>query len=384
MVMAKAGRRQSARPGSALWLAVLAGAIVLASPLGAQQAYPTYLTILKTEYVSARAGGSQILRMKLNVAKEIPVGTKILLELEDQGDTLEDTRTVFELRDRNRTGITFDWKFRKPVAPGTYQVTVSIPMQVDPDFVGPRIRQSKQVKDAFKEMAKTFPPGREPWIVMYFQPKDHVKIGTKAEWAALRKRVCDFYDGAVGALVRSKKSFDKTMDDVLAEKKYVRRGQLVVAQVADWLQEWQLDHAKIQRRILEMPLDNRAIHQQSLEAHRLLMEVGYMVAKDAMKKVTALEAKYSLEEKIRTRPDEKEKKDSELYGFFSTGNWRGKTDREALNSHLDQIFAQVCPQPEKPPADKPPADKPPADKPPAEKPPAEKPPADKPPATRRR
>lgn len=294
-----------------------------------EPAFPPYIDLVRSEYLPAKdAKGKQRLRLRLTLTDSVPVGSRINFELQYTGLTVEET--VFELKNRRRKGIVFEWRPKKPLAPEKFALFTLLRLE----------EQTLEVQKAIRARPKAFPLDRNPWALYFFEDEDLIDVGTEEEKEAFKGKICATYDGLIAELGANNDEAVETYEDVLSGKKFARRNSVDTKALNAFARKWQLKQSVTQKKILLMPDTHTAIHQKSLTAHQNLARLGLMVSRRIVKLEKQIETKFGVT--IQVVPQGK--KDEDLRYFQSS--WRYSTTKKALINMVEKIYQLTCPEEE--------------------------------------
>jgi hypothetical protein len=179
-------------------------------------AYKPYMELVSSQYVAAAAGGKQTLKLKLDFSSDLPIGTKIQMDLVHNGLPLFGETVFFVLKTAKRKGVIYDWLPKNTLGVDDYYLRVQV------DLLDQESKVSKEFKTPQK--MKIFPPKANPLVWLYGQEKYAIKVGTEAERKAQEDQMCTVYDSFINELIANANDFKSTLDDVKEGKKYSTGG----------------------------------------------------------------------------------------------------------------------------------------------------------------
>lgn len=266
--------------------------------------FPPYLRIVGSEYVPPdRAGGSQLVRLKFDLSPEVPVKTKIYLELLYNG--LPEETALFELKTDVRKGLTFDWRSKKALGVGEYTLFSSIPLD----------QQPPGVLELLRKRTEALPFRYEPWAWTYSEENESILVGTPEEAARQKAQALQFYRQGIVELTKNQTELLELLDAVREGKKF-KKGDLVDEQaLAVAIKNWCKKQALTQKSIKDFILEKPALWSSTMLAHYHLEGLGRMVSKRAWKLQEDLAGELALEPFTLER-DPKDKSD-EVLKYYS-------------------------------------------------------------------
>ena len=297
-------------------------------------AYKPYLELVSYEYAAAPKGGKQSLKLKLNFSADLPLGTKIQMDLVHNGLPLIGETIFFDFKTAKRKGFIYEWTPKKTLGVDNYYLRVQVDL----------LNQVAKVRKEFATKAKIFPPKANPLVWLYGQEQYAIKVGTEEERKAQEDIMCTVYDGFINELVSNWNDFKGTLDGVREGKKYSNSGVVDRKGLEAYIKKWRRQQGTTQKAILiDFPTNRPAVHSKTLTAHANLLRLGRMVSKRSVSHQRAVEKELRLQA-INPRLDTKNKADAVLR-FFDAG-FRFKVSKEGLNRTMDNIYRLVCPEPE--------------------------------------
>ena len=172
-------------------------------------AYKPYLELVSYEYAAAPKGGKQSLKLKLNFSADLPLGTKIQMDLVHNGLPLIGETIFFDFKTAKRKGFIYEWTPKKTLGVDNYYLRVQVDL----------LNQVAKVRKEFATKAKIFPPKANPLVWLYGQEQYAIKVGTDAELQAQQEmmlaRMLRFGGGDIEVEVRG---HDLDQADKLAER----------------------------------------------------------------------------------------------------------------------------------------------------------------------
>jgi hypothetical protein len=297
-------------------------------------AYRPYLELVGSEYAAAPKGGKQTLKLKLNFSADLPLGTKIQMDLVHNGLPLIGETIFFDFKTAKRKGFIYEWTPKKNLGVDNYYLRVQVDL----------LSQVAKVRREFATKAKIFPPKANPLVWLYGQEKYAIKVGTEAELQAQQERMCTVYDDFINELAGNWNDLKKSLDGVREGKKFSNAGAVDRKALENFIREWRRKQGTTQKGILrDFPEKWPAVHSKSLTAHANLLRLGRMVSKRSVGYQHDLEKELQLE-RINPRLNPRDKEDAVLQ-FFDYG-YRYKVSKDSLNRTMDNIYRLVCPEEE--------------------------------------
>lgn len=296
--------------------------------------YKPYIEFVSSEYVAAAKGGKQTLKLKLNFSSDLPLGTKIQMDLVHNGLPLIGETIFYTLKTSKRKGVIYGWVPKKALGVDNYYLRVQIDLE----------EQTGAVGKAFKGKTKIFPPKANPLVWLYGQEDYAIKVGTEEEREAQANLMCTVYDDFINELVGHWNDFKSTLDAVKEGKKYSTAGVIDRKGLELYIRKWRRKMAATQKAVLiGFPSDSPAVHSKSLTAHANLLRLGRMVSKRSVSYQREFEKEAQIQA-INPRLNTKDKADAVLR-FFDAG-FRYRVSKESLNRTMDNIYRLVCPEEE--------------------------------------
>ncbi|MEE3198408.1 MAG: hypothetical protein VX254_00125 [Planctomycetota bacterium] len=296
--------------------------------------YKPYLELVSSEYVPAPKGGKQTLKLKLDFSADLPLGTKIQMDLVHNGLPLIGETIFFDFKTSKRKGFIYEWMPKKSLGVDSYYLRVQVDL----------LSQVAKVRKEFATKEKVFPPKANPLVWLYGQEKYAIKVGTEAELQAQQEMMCSVYDDFINELAGNWNDLKKTLDAVREGKKYSNAGVVDQKALEDFIRKWRRKQGGTQKGILrDFPEKWPAVHSKTLTAHANLLRLGRMVAKRSVSYQRDLEKELQLQ-RINPRLNTKDKEDAVLQ-FFDYG-YRYKVSKDSLNRTMDNIYRLVCPEEE--------------------------------------
>ena len=296
--------------------------------------YKAYLELVSSQYIPAPKGGKQTLKLRLNFSSDLPLGTKIEMDLVHNGLPLIGETISYVFKTAKRKGIIHEWMPKKALGVDNYYLRVQIDL----------LDQTTKVSKEFSGKKTIFPPKANPLVWLYGQEKYAIKVGTEEERKAQEDIMCTVYDGFINELVSNWNDFKGTLDGVREGKKYSNSGVVDRKGLEAYIKKWRRQQGTTQKAILvDFPTNRPAVHSKTLTAHANLLRLGRMVSKRSVSHQRAVEKELRLQA-INPRLDTKNKADAVLR-FFDAG-FRFKVSKEGLNRTMDNIYRLVCPEPE--------------------------------------
>lgn len=308
-------------------------------------AYKPYLELVSSEYVAASKGGKQTLKLKMDFSPDLPIGTKIQMDLVHNGLPLIGESIFYVLKTTKRKGVIYDWVPKKALGVDSYYLRVQVDM----------LDQTSKVTREFKaeKNKKIFPPRANPLVWLYGQEKYAIKVGTEEERQAQEDLMCTVYDDFINELINNWSDFKSTLDAVKEGKKYSNGGVVDRKGLELFVKKWRRQQGTTQKAVLiDFPTNRPAVHSKSRTAHFNLLRLGRMVSKRSVSYQRDLEKAVGIAA-INPSLDTKNKDDAVLR-FFDAG-FRYRVSKESLNKTMDNIYRLVCPEEEEAPAEKKPA-----------------------------
>jgi len=297
-------------------------------------AYRPYLELVSSEYAPAPKGGKQTLKLKLNFSADLPLGTKIQMDLVHNGLPLIGESVFFDFKTAKRKGFIYEWTPKKALGVDNYYLMVQVDV----------FNQVAKVRKEFATKSKIFPPKANPLVWLYGQEKYAIKVGTEAELHAQQEMMCTVYDDFINELAGNWNDLKKTLDAVREGKKYSNAGVVDQKALEEFIRTWRRKQGSTQKGILrDFPEKWPAVHSKTLTAHANLLRLGRMVAKRSVGYQRDLEKELQLS-RINPRLNTKDKEDAVLQ-FFDYG-YRYKVSKDSLNRTMDNIYRLVCPEEE--------------------------------------
>lgn len=296
--------------------------------------YKPYLELVSSQYIAAPKGGKQILKLKLNFSADLPLGTKIQMDLVHNGLPLIGETISFVFKTSKRKGFIYEWIPKKTLGVDNYYLRVQVDL----------LDQIARVRKEFAGKEKIFPPRANPLVWLYGQEKYTIKVGTEAELQAQMEMMCTVYNDFIDELITNSNELKKTLDSVREGKKYSNAGVVDRKGLENFIRKWRRKQGSIQKGILrDFPDKWPAVHSKSLTAHANLLRLGRMVSKRSVSYQRDLEKELQLQ-RINPRLNTKDKEDAVLQ-FFDYG-YRYKVSKDSLNRTMDNIYRLVCPESE--------------------------------------
>ena len=296
--------------------------------------YKSYMELISSEYVAAAKGGKQTLKLKLNFSADLPLGTKIQMDLVHNGLPLIGETIFYTLKTSKRKGVIYDLVPKKALGVDNYYLRVQIDLE----------EQTGAVGKAFKGKTKIFPPRANPLVWLYGQENYAIKVGTEEEREAQANLTCTVYDDFINELVGNWNDFKSTLDAVKEGKKYSTAGVVDRKGLELYIRKWRRKMGTTQKAVLiDFPSASPAVHSKSLTAHANLLRLGRMVAKRSVSYQREFEKEAKIQA-INPRLNTKDKADAVLR-FFDAG-FRYRVSKESLNRTMDNIYRLVCPEEE--------------------------------------
>ena len=296
--------------------------------------YKPYMELVSSQYLAAPKGGKQTLKLKLDFSADLPLGTKIQMDLVHNGLPLIGETVFLDFKTAKRKGFIYDWTPKKSLGVDNYYLRVQVDL----------LSQVAKVRREFALKEKIFPPKANPLVWLYGQEKYAIKVGTEAELQAQQEIMCTVYDDFINELAGNWNDLKKTIDEVREGKKYSNAGVVDQKALEDFIRKWRRKQGSTQKGILrDFPEKWPAVHSKSLTAHANLLRLGRMVAKRSVSYQRDLEKELQLQ-RINPRLNTKDKEDAVLQ-FFDYG-YRYKVSKDSLNRTMDNIYRLVCPEEE--------------------------------------
>ncbi len=306
--------------------------------------YKPYMELVGSEYVAAAKGGKQTLKLKLDFSADLPLGTRIQMDLVHNGLPLIGETVFMDFKTSKRKGVIYEWAPKKSLGVDNYYLRVQVDL----------LSQVAKVRREFALKEKIFPPKANPLVWLYGQEKYAIKVGTEAELQAQQEIMCTVYDDFINELADNWNDLKKTLDSVREGKKYSNGGVVDQKGLEKFIRQWRRKQGGTQKGILrDFPEKWPAVHSKSLTAHANLLRLGRMVSKRSVGYQRDLEKELQLP-RINPRLNTKDKEDRVLQ-FFDYG-YRYKVSKDSLNRTMDNIYRLVCPEEEEEEAGTDPAD----------------------------
>ena len=176
--------------------------------------YKPYMELVSSQYVAAPKGGKQTLKLKLDFSADLPLGSRIQMDLVHNGLPLLGETVFFDFKTAKRKGVIYEWTPKKSLGVDSYYLRVQIDL----------LSQVAKVRREFALKEKVFPPKANPLVWLYGQEKYAIKVGTEAELVAQQERMCTVYDDFINELVGNWNDLKKNLDAVREGKKYSNAG----------------------------------------------------------------------------------------------------------------------------------------------------------------
>jgi hypothetical protein len=248
--------------------------------------YNAYFVISEAKYLPAAEGATgQAVQLKFDISPDVPKGAKIHLTFELFSVPLDETD--YELKDENRKGLTYVWKFSKRMVTGKYQVRSFLRLK---DEAG-RPAQIPAVQRAIQQNTKAFPPKSEPWPWYWDQP---VELGNAEDEAAESKELCTAYTDFMDRLIASMGEFIDKMGEVNEGKDLVKGAALDKEKFEAYVKDWREKQGAIQKEIALFVGKQPALVEKSKTAYLKLRQLGQMVSKRAVQEQTTVTEKYKV------------------------------------------------------------------------------------------
>lgn len=296
--------------------------------------YRPYLELIGSQYIAAPKGGKQTLKLKMDFSADLPLGTRIQMDLVHNGLPLIGETVFFTFKTSKRKGFIYEWTPKKPLGVDNYYLRVQVDL----------LDQIARVRKEFAGKEKIFPPKANPLVWLYGQEKYAIKVGTEAELQAQKEMMCTVYTDFINELADNWNEIKNSMDAVREGKKFSNAGVVDRKGLENFIRKWRRKQGAIQKGILrDFPDKWPAVHSKSLTAHANLLRLGRMVSKRSVSYQRALEKELRLQ-RINPLLNTKDKEDAVLQ-FFDYG-YRYKVSKESLNRTMDNIYRLVCPESE--------------------------------------
>ena len=303
--------------------------------------YKPYLEFVSSQYIPAPKGGKQTLKLKMDFSPDLPIGTKIQMDLVHNGLPLPDETISYVFKTAKRKGIIHEWMPKKNLGVDSYYLRVQIDL----------LDQTPKVSREFAGKKAIFPPRANPLVWLYGQEQYAIKVGTEEERKAQEGIMCTVYDDFINELVGNWNDFKGTLDAVKEGKKYSNSGVIDRKGLEDYIRKWRRQQGTTQKAVLiDFPTNMPAVHSKSRTAHFNLLRLGRMVSKRSVSYQREIEKQFQLQA-INPRVNTKDKADA-VMRFFDAG-FRFKVSKEGLNRTMDNIYRLVCPETEEEPGEAP-------------------------------